>query len=198
LEELTEEELGRVLPERLVKRIKSRIKEEKENQAAKKQKVEVNDSNKVTANHINKVTTNDSDAETEHRKLITVTTAKELKTEADELKAETILEINPHRPDRIIFLGKEVKVTSRRFSLLYLLAQHNSQVMSYDTLLDELWKDEDAIYTRIIQHIYKFRRDILDKIGHNKTNKEKVKDIFKVVSGRGVMLNINDQELKIN
>jgi helicase len=198
LEELTEEELGRVLPERLVKRIKSRIKEEKENQEAKKQKVEVNDSNKVTANDINKVTTNDSDAETEHRKLITVTTAKELKTEADELKPETILEIDPHRPDRIIFLGKEVKVTSRRFSLLYLLAQHNSQVMSYDTLLDELWKDEDAIYTRIIQHIYKFRRDILDKIGHNKTNKEKVKDIFKVVSGRGVMLNINDQELKIN
>jgi helicase len=198
LEEVTEEELGRVLPERLVKRIKGRIKEEKENQEAKKQKVKANDSNKVTANDINKVTTNDSDAETEHRKLTTVTTAKELKTEADELKPETILEIDPHRPDRIIFLGKEVKVTSRRFSLLYLLAQHNSQVMSYDTLLDELWKDEDAIYARIIQHIYKFRRDILDKIGHNKTNKEKVKDIFKVISGRGVMLNINDQELKIN
>jgi helicase len=182
LEEVTEEELGRVLPKRLVKRIKSRIKEEKENQEAKKPKAIANDSN----------------AKTEHPKLNTVTTAKESKPEAGELKPETILEIDPHRPDRIIFSGKEVKVTSRRFSLLYLLAQHNSQVMSYDTLLDELWKDEDAIYTRIIQHIYKFRRDILDKIGHNKTNKEKVKDIFKVVSGRGVMLNINDQELKIN
>ena len=182
LEELTEEELGRVLPGRLVQRIKNRIKEEKENQEAKKSKVIANNSN----------------VETEHPKLTTVTTAKELKTEADELKPETILEIDPNRPDRIIFQGKEVKVTSRRFSLLYLLAQHNSQVMSYDTLLDELWKDEDAIYTRIIQHIYKFRRDILDKIGHNKTNKEKVKDIFKVISGRGVMLNINDQELKIN
>jgi len=110
----------------------------------------------------------------------------------------TILEIDPHHPDRIIFEGKEIKITTRGFALLYLLAQHNSQVMSYDTLLDELWKDEDAIYTRIIQHIYKFRRDILDKIGNNKTNKEKVKNIFKVVSGRGVMLNINDQELKIN
>ena len=113
-------------------------------------------------------------------------------------KPETILEIDTHRPDRIIFEGKEIKITTRGFALLYLLAQHNSQVISYDTLLDELWKDEDAIYTRIIQHIYKFRRDILDKIGNNKTNKEKVKNIFKVVSGRGVMLNINDQELKIN
>jgi helicase len=198
LEEVTEEELGRVLPERLVKRIKGRIKEEKENQEAKKQKAKANDSNKVTANHINKVTANDSNAETEHRKLTTVTTVGELKTETGELKLETILEIDPHRPDRIIFEGKEIKITTRGFALLYLLAQHNSQVMSYDTLLDELWKDEDAIYTRIIQHIYKFRRDILDKIGNNKTNKEKVKNIFKVVSGRGVMLNINEQELKIN
>ncbi len=55
-----------------------------------------------------------------------------------------------------------------------------------------------AIYTRIIQHICKIRKDILDVIGNNKTNKEKVKDIFKVVSGRGVMLNINDTQLIIN
>ena len=71
--------------------------------------------------------------------------------------------------------------------------------MGYEEILKELWKDDkDAIYTRIIQHIYKFRRDILDVIGNNKTNKEKVKDIFKVVSGRGVMLNINDKQIKIN
>lgn len=56
----------------------------------------------------------------------------------------------------------------------------------------------DAIYTRIIQHICKIRKDILDVIGNNKTNKEKVKDIFKVVSGRGVMLNINDTQLILN
>ena len=199
LEELTEEELGRVLPERLVKRIKSRIKEEKENQEAKKQKVEVNDSNKVTANHINKVTTNDSDAETEHRKLITVTTAKELKTEAGELKPETILEIDPHRPDRIIFLGKEVKVTANEFSLIHLLAQHPEQVMSYDELLDELWKDEeDAIYNRVSFHLSKVRRTILKIIGKNKINKEKVKNIFTVVSKRGIMLKLKADQIKIN
>jgi helicase len=199
LEELTEEELGRVVPERLVKRIKSRIKEEKENQEAKKQKVEVNDSNKVTANDINKVTTNDSDAETEHRKLITVASAKELKIEADELKPETILEIDPHRPDRIIFQGKEVKVTAKEFSLIHLLAQHPEQVMSYDELLDELWKDEeDAIYNRVSFHLSKVRRTILKIIGKNKINKEKVKNIFTVVSKRGIMLKLKADQIKIN
>ena len=78
---------------------------------------------------------------------------------------QPLLQIDQHRPDRIIFEGEEVKVTTRGFSLLYLLAQHKGEVISYDNLLDELWKDEEAIYTRIIQHIYKFRRDILDKIG---------------------------------
>ena len=198
LEELTEEELGRVLPERLVKRIKCKIKEEKENQEVKKQKVKANNSNQVAANN--------SNAETEHRKLTPVTTAKELKTElASQLKTEnqelkTVLQIDPHRPDRIIFQEKEIKVTSKGFSLLYLLAQHKGEVVSYDNILDEIWKKDDAeaTYTRIIQHIYKFRRDILDAIGNNKTNKQKIKDIFKVISGRGVMLNINDNELKIN
>ncbi len=71
--------------------------------------------------------------------------------------------------------------------------------MSYEDITKKLWGiGTEAIYTRIIQHIYYFRKNILDAIGNNKTNKEKVKDIFKVVSGRGVMLNINDTEIKIN
>jgi helicase len=36
----------------------------------------------------------------------------------------TILEIDQYRPDRIIFEGKEVKLTPLAFSLLYLLAQN--------------------------------------------------------------------------
>ena len=114
-------------------------------------------------------------------------------------KPATILCIDSHRPDRIIFEGKEVKVTTIGFSLIYLLAQNRGQVMSYEDIIKKLWGAEtEAIYTRIIQHIYKFRKNILAAIGNNKTNKEKVKDIFKVVSGRGVMLNVNDKELKIN
>jgi len=118
---------------------------------------------------------------------------------SNDQRLPTILEIDTHRPDRIIFEGKEVKVTAREFSLIHLLAQHNEQVMSYEDITKKLWGIEtEAIYTRIIQHIYYFRKNILDAIGNNKTNKEKVKDIFKVVSGRGVMLNINDTEIKIN
>lgn len=71
--------------------------------------------------------------------------------------------------------------------------------MSYEDILKKLWGVEtDAIYTRIIQHIYKFRKDILDVVDNSKTNKEKIKDTFKVVSGRGVMLNINNMEIKVN
>jgi helicase len=175
--------LGRVLPERLVQRIKGRIKEEKENQEAKKPKVKANDSN----------------AETEHRKLTTVTTVGELKTETGELKLETILEIDPHRPDRIIFEGKEIEVTAIEFSLIHLLAQHPEQVMSYDELLNKLWKDEeDAIYNRVSFHISKVRRTILKIIGKSKINKEKVKNIFTVVSKRGVMLKLKADQIKIN
>ena len=191
LEELTEEELGRVLPERLVKRIKSRIQEEKENQEAKKQKVKANNSNQVAAN--------DSNAETEHYILTTVTTTKELKTETGELQPAAILEIDQHRPDRIIFIGKEIEVTSKEFSLIYLLSQHPEQVMSYDEILDELWKDEeDAIYNRVSFHISKIRRTILKAIGKSKINEEKVKNIFVVVPKRGVILKLKAEEIKIH
>jgi len=114
-------------------------------------------------------------------------------------KLKTVLEISLHRPDRIIFMGEKIGVTATEFSLIHLLAQHNSQVMSYDKLLEELWKDEeDAIYNRVSFHISTIRRTILKKIGENKTNKEKLKYIFVVVPGRGVMLKLKAEEIKIN
>jgi helicase len=182
LQGLSEEELAKALPKRLVQRIKSRIKEEKENREAKKQKVKANDSK----------------VETEHRKLTTVTTAKELKTETGELKPETILEIDPHRPDRIIFLGKEVKLTPLAFSLISLLAQNRGKVLTYDYLLGTIWKEnEDATYVQVTFHLSKIRRFILKAIGNNKRNIEKVKDIFKIISRRGIILNLEEENLKI-
>jgi len=182
LQGLSEEELAKALPKRLVQRIKSRIKEEKVIQEVKKQKEKANDSN----------------AETEHRKLTTVTTAKELKTETGELKPETILEIDPHRPDRIIFLGKEVKLTPLAFSLISLLAQNRGKVLTYDYLLGTIWKEnEDATYVQVTFHLSKIRRFILKAIGNNKRNIEKVKDIFKIISRRGIILNLEEDNLKI-
>ena len=96
-------------------------------------------------------------------------------------------------------MGKEIKVTAKEFSIIHLLAQHPEQVLSYEEIIKKLWGVKtEAIYTRVIQHIYKLRKNILYVIGNNKANKEKVKNIFKVVPGRGVMLNIIDKELKIN
>ena len=121
------------------------------------------------------------------------------KAEACSLHPEPILQIDQHRPDRIIFLGKEVKLTSIAFSLVYLLAQNLGKVLSYNSLLDTLWKDEeDAIYSRINYHISKIRNTILKTVGEGRINKEKVKDIFVVVHGRGIMLKLKAEELKIN
>lgn len=174
LQQLSQEELTKILPQRLAKRIKKRIN---------------------TDNF-------DSKLAIENRELITVNCKPKtcaLQPIPRNPKLKTVLQIDSYRPDRIIFEGKEIKVTARGFSLLYLLAQHNGQVISYDKLLDELWKDEeDAIYNRVSFHISKIRRTILKIIGESKTNKEKVIDIFVVVPGRGVMLKLKAEELKIH
>ena len=96
-------------------------------------------------------------------------------------------------------MGKKIEVTAKEFSLTYLLAQHPEQVMSYNELLYELWKDEeDAIYNRVSFHISKIRRTILKTIGENKINRERLKNIFAVVPKRGVMLGLKAEEIKIS
>jgi len=111
----------------------------------------------------------------------------------------TILQISLLRPDRIIFMGKKIELTATEFSLIHFLAQHPEQAMSYDELLNKFWKDEeDAIYNRVSFHISKIRRTILKTIGENKTNRERLKNIFAVIPRRGVMLNLKTEEIKIN
>ena len=75
----------------------------------------------------------------------------------------------------------------------------NGPVMSYGELLDKFWKDEEnAIYSRVSYHFSKIRSTILKTIGKSKRNKEKVKNIFKVISRRGIMLNLEEDKVKIN
>ena len=186
LRDASEVELGKLLPKRLVQRILKRMKEENNHHKMVKEKWIVQDEKLKDLKKVPE----ECGISISERQLATASTVTLL---------QPLLEISQRRSDRIIFMGKEAKITARGFSLLYFLAQHKQEVVSYNSILDELWKDEeDAIYTRIISHIYKFRIKILDAIGHNKENKEKVKDIFKVISGRGVMLNINDKELQIS
>jgi len=121
----------------------------------------------------------------------------QLNTDNRELK--TVLQIDRHRPDRVIFMGKEVKLTPLAFSMLYLLAQNPKGVLSYDYLIKTIWDgSKDTTYTQVTFHLSKIRRAVLETISHNNENMKKVKEIFKVVSRRGIMLNLEEDKLKIS
>ncbi|GAI94836.1 unnamed protein product, partial [marine sediment metagenome] len=178
-EQLSEEELAKVLPQRLAGRIKKRFPAVLSSSFTKNYKTKTKNLSPVSASSPPK--TENCIAQLAPRPL------------------QPILEIDQHRPDRIIFMGEKIKVTDKEFSLIHLLAQHNGQVMSYDELLDTLWRnEEDAIYSRVSFHISKVRRSILKLIGESKINKEKVKNIFVVIPKRGVMIKLKAEEIKIN
>ena len=110
----------------------------------------------------------------------------------------TIMQIDKFLPGRIIFEEKEIEVTAKEFSLIYLLSQNRGKTITYSDLLDTLWtENEYSTYVQITSHLYKIRRAILKTIGNNKKNKERVKDILKVISRRGIMLNLEEDKLKI-
>ena len=79
------------------------------------------------------------------------------------------------------------------------MAQHRGQVVSYEEILKELWKDEDdAIYTLVNYHICKIRKDISKVINNKRKVAKKIENIFKTIPGRGLMLNIKGKELETN
>jgi len=195
LKELSEENLSKIIPERLVKRIKKRFPAE----SCKVKERGLDDSRNLKANTLLALPCN-SDPHTLNTNGQPLTAdsscTSQPKTENRELK--TVLQIDILRPDRIIFEGKEVKVTATEFSLIHLLALNNGRVMSYDELVVELWGDnENAIYSRVSYHFSKIRSTILKTIGKSKKNKEKVKNVFKVISRRGIMLNLAKNKLNI-
>jgi helicase len=179
--ELSVEELAKVLPQRLAQRIKNRINTE--------------DPDFKLGTEIQEPITAHCPPETCHLKLKT----RYCNPKTNDQKLKIVLEIDPHRPDRIIFQGKEIKITTRGFSLLYLLAQHKGEVVSYDSILDSLWKDdEEAVYTRINYHICKIRKDILKIMDKKEDCSKKIENIFKTIPGRGLMLDIKEKELETN
>ncbi|MBA7544695.1 hypothetical protein ES705_37056 [subsurface metagenome] len=199
-------DLGKSIPRRLVQRILESVKEENNHQVVAKAKWIVQDENcepepailpspfKLTsttsASHNLKPASVSSPSKTENPN-------SNLKPKNQ--KPKNVLEISLNRPDRIVFEGKEVKLTPLAFSLLYLLAQNPKEVLIYDYLIDTIWKEsEDATYTQVTFHLSKIRRAVLKTICHNKRNRKKVKEIFKVVSRRGIMLNLEEDKLKIS
>ncbi|GAI06284.1 unnamed protein product, partial [marine sediment metagenome] len=193
LKKASEEELVklvRLLPGRLIKGIQRRMDEERVIQEVKKQKLITEDENPKPEPAIlpSPLKTTNTTSASHNLKLTSVVSSppktenpnSNLNTKNQKLKI--VLEISQHRPDRIIFMGKEFKVTTIGFSLLYLLAEHREKVVSYEEILKDLWKGEkDAIYTRINYHICKIRKDISKIMDKKEDNTKKIENIFKAI-----------------
>ena len=175
LKEASEEELNKVLPKKLTNRVQKRFEPVLSSLFTKNDKPKTkNFSPEPSLSAPHTLNTNDQ-------------------------RLTTILQIDKHLPDRIIFEGKGIKVTAKEFSLIYLLAQNRGKILTHNDLLDTIWKENEyATYVQITYHLYKIRRVILKTIGKNKKNEERVKDILKVISRRGIMLNLEENKLKIN
>jgi len=199
LEEVGEKELGDILPGRLVRRIQERIKEKKVEEKEEEIRKEKEKEGEAAGGEIGREEEQEVEEEKQGPGAKKEKEKREVKVDNEMEMIVPVLEIDQHRPDRIIFEGKEIKVTAIEFSLIYLLAQHRRTILTHNDLLDTIWKeDEDATYVQITYHLYRIRRDILKIIGNNKKNKERIKDILKVISRRGIMLNLEEDKLKIN
>jgi helicase len=189
LRDASEVELDKLLPRRLVQRIQKSVKEEwiMQDENCKPESAILPSPLKTTS--ITSVSNN----------LKPVSASSPSKTKNCKPTFVTILEIDHRHTDRIIFEGKEVKLTPLAFSLLYLLAQNPKEVLIYDYLINTIWKgSRDATYIQVTFHLSKIRRAVLKTICHNKRNRKKVKEIFKVISRRGIMLNLAEDKLKIS
>ena len=179
LKKASEEELDKILPERLVNRIQKRFAPVLSSSFTKNDKPKTCNPKPEACN------------------LPPAALLSPSKNENRELK--TVLQIDKHLPDRIIFEGKDIELTAKEFSLIYLLSQNRGKTITYNDLLETLWtENEYSTYVQITSHLYRIRRVILKTIGKNKKNEKKVKDILKVISRRGIMLNLEEDKLKIN
>jgi len=182
LQELTEEQLNSLLPERITFQVKQHIQRD----AGKHKNIFLmKDSNQLS----NKIKNNS----------IKTANGKTAKSE-EIIKPELI--INMSRPDKILFFQEEIPVTRINFQLVLLLTKKQGQMISYDEIIDNLWpEDEDATYHRLWYHLGKLRSGMKLIIQHKKITDSPEKfikeKILKVFPGRGLLLE-NSIVVKIN
>lgn len=199
LRDASEGDLSKLIPKRLVQRIQKRMKEKDIHQKMAKEKCMGQDENCKPESEILPSPLKTTSITSVSHNLKPESASSTSKTKNCKPTFVTILEIDHRHTDRIIFEGKEVKLTPLAFSLLYLLAQNPKEVLIYNYLISTIWKgSEDATYIQVTFHLSKIRRAVLKTICHNKRNIKKVKEIFKVVSRRGIMLNLEEDKLKIS
>ena len=176
LQELTEEQLNSLLPERITFQVKQHIQRD----AGKHKNIFLmKDSNQLS----NKIKNNS----------IKTANGKTAKSE-EIIKPELI--INMSRPDKILFFQEEIPVTRINFQLVLLLTKKQGQMISYDEIIDNLWpEDEDATYHRLWYHLGKLRSGMKLIIQHKKITDSPEKfikeKILKVFPGRGVLFDEN-------
>ena len=193
LRELSANQLEQLLPDLLIKQIKKHLiaRSPRSNSAANLN----SELNNKTGKKI---------SSSKHRDGLAVRSKsdhdyrKPVQTDKD---SKAVMSINLNRPDRIIFLGKEIAINKIGFQLILLLARNKGKVLSYEQIIDTLWpSDEDATYHRLWYHLAKLRKEMQKILFYKKDNnpdmpvntlKEK---LLRVIPGRGLML---DSELII-
>ncbi|MFZ2330290.1 MAG: winged helix-turn-helix domain-containing protein, partial [Atribacterota bacterium] len=171
LSELSDNQLGQILPELLIKRIKKQIN-------SKPRCLDL-DTNLNTNWEL----------------------GKEKDKETDEECSKATIILNSNRPDRIIFLDNGIAVNKIGFQLISLLAKNEGKVLSYDQIIDTLWpSDEDATYHRLWYHLAKLKKE-MERVIKNNVDKIKDKNntlladnglkgkVFRVIPGIGIMFN---------
>lgn len=106
--------------------------------------------------------------------------------ESDELR----LLVDYRRPDRVTLNDTTIPVSQKQFQLLALLASRPGECLSYDTLLDSVWKDvvvEQAQIPKLKSLICKRARQAVGPSGGK---------ILRTIPGQGLVLEANAEVLE--
>jgi hypothetical protein len=65
---------------------------------------------------------------------------EDARTEASKTEKEGTIEVDPNRPDRMIYKGKEIPLTNIQFRLVEILWKNRGRCVSYDEIMRYVWE----------------------------------------------------------
>ena len=196
LKELSEQQLEQLLPAPLVTEIKDKLDSgsSSSSESGRKTAVKVFDqTNKYLADLLPPDEQSKQINRLKNQSLSVENCLVPTENIANQLTNSPVLAIDCSRPDRIFFLQEEIAVNKTGFQLMFLLAQNQGKVLSYEQIVDHLWPDDmDATYHRLWYHLAKLRNAMNRIIGQKKeplfkTNYAQEK-LLRVIPGRGLLL----------
>lgn len=111
---------------------------------------------------------------------------KELKTVVEEKEENFVLIIDEERPDMVIYSGKKIPLTYKQFEFIKLLGKKPGKVVTYDEIMDAIWKDDYEVSPKQISY---HKNELSKKLG---------KELIKSVKGRGLYLDLLPSEVYLN